>query len=75
MTYPHRAIFAPLAQLIRASGLHPECREFESLGEHIWPARFLYWLLLISEHCWIREAHKAGVTTRFKSLVHLVKQF
>ena len=35
MTYPHRAIFAPLAQLVRASGLHPEGREFESLGEHM----------------------------------------
>lgn len=35
VTYPHRAIFAPLAQLARASGLHPEGREFESLGEHM----------------------------------------
>lgn len=39
VTYPHRAIFAPLAQLIRASDLHSEGRGFESLGEHIWLVR------------------------------------
>ena len=33
--------FGRLAQLVRASGLHPECREFDPLTVHKWPFVFL----------------------------------
>ena len=69
VTYPHRAIFAPLAQLIRASGLRPECRDFEILPGRLFKKVFS----LLNSRLFLCKEKKVSTRKNFRMVKFEVK--